>query len=94
MACSSMFPSRGRWNPRWLSDGQAVLVNAMDGNVWMIPLDPSARPVALTQDDPNGAWGRFRLSPDGRYIAYSSERQRGSSIWLMKLKQPLTNNDK
>jgi Tol biopolymer transport system component len=83
-------PAGHWWNPRWLPDGQAVLVNGLDANVWLIPLDPNARPLAITQDDPNGAWS-YKLSPDGRYIAYSSGRQLGSSIWLLKLEEPLSN---
>jgi Tol biopolymer transport system component len=85
-------PAGGWWNPRWLPDGQAVLVNGIDGNIWLIPLDPNARPVAITQDDPRGVW-LYRLSPDGRYIAYPSERDLVTSIWLLKLKEPLIHDD-
>jgi Tol biopolymer transport system component len=80
------------WAPQWLPDGSGILVTGIDGNIWLILLDPSARPVNLTRDDPNIVW-RFRLSPDGRYIAYPSERPQGSSIWLMNLKEPLVSHD-
>jgi Tol biopolymer transport system component len=81
-------PAGHWWYPWWLPDGRGILVNGMDGNVWLIPLDRAAWPVAITQDDPNTVW-RFRLSPDGRYIAYPSERHQGSSIWLLNLEEPL-----
>jgi Tol biopolymer transport system component len=84
-------PAGHWWNPRWLPDGRRILATGMDGNVWLIPLDPNARPVAITKDNP-GVW-QYKLSPDGRYIAYSGERQLGSSIWLLTLKEPLTNDD-
>ncbi len=85
-------PSGHWWGPRWLPNGRGIIVVGGDGNVWRIPLDPNARPVDLTKDDPNSVW-RYKLSPDGRYIAYPSERQQGSSIWLMNLAEPLGNND-
>lgn len=81
-------PSGHWWGPRWLPDGRRILVVGNDGNLWLIPLDPGARPVDLTLDDPNSLW-RYHLSPDGRTVAYPSERQRGSSIWLLKLREPL-----
>jgi Tol biopolymer transport system component len=81
-------PAGTWWNPRWLPNGRGILVNGLDANVWLIPLDPNARPVAITQDDPNSVW-LYKLSPDGRYIAYPGERELGSSIWLLKLEEPL-----
>jgi hypothetical protein len=80
------------WSPRWLPNGRGIVVVGGDGNVWRIPLDPNAQPVNLTKDDPNSVW-RYKLSPDGRYIAYPSERQQGSSIWLLKLVEPLVDYD-
>ncbi|UCC74704.1 MAG: PD40 domain-containing protein [Gemmatimonadota bacterium] len=29
------------------------------------------------------------MSPDGRHIAYSSRRERGSSLWLVDLSEAL-----
>jgi len=62
----------------------------MDGNVWLVPLEQGAKPVAITQDDPNSVWN-FQLSPDGSSIAYPSSIQHGSSIWLLELKESLRN---
>lgn len=85
---SYSIPAGHWWNPRWLPDGRKILVSGMDGNVWLVPLEQGARPVAITGDDPNGVW-IYQLSPDGRNIAYPSSVQRESSIWLLELEQPL-----
>ena len=75
---------------QWLPDESGFLVlgmgaeGLMDTNVWLISLDPRVAPVALTADDPQSVWN-FRLSPDGRYVAYSSETQLGGSIWKVDL---------
>ncbi len=85
---SYSIPAGQGWNPRWLPDGRKILLSGMDGNVWLVPLEQGARPVAVTGDDPNGVW-MYQLSPDGRYIAYPSSVQRESSIWLLELEAPL-----
>ena len=75
---------------KWLPDESGFLVlgmgaeGIMDTNVWLISLDPHVAPVALTADDPHDVWN-FRLSPDGRYVVYSSETQLGGSIWKVEL---------
>jgi hypothetical protein len=75
---------------QWLPDERGFLVlgmgaeGLMDTNVWLISLDPHVAPVALTADDPQDVWN-FRLSPDGRYVAYSSETPLGGSIWKVDL---------
>jgi len=87
-----VFDPVAKWwfNARWAPDGRALFVVGMaaesmvDTDVWMVPLQPGAPAVALTQDDPNSVWG-FALSPDGRYIAYPSERVLGASIWRVEL---------
>jgi Tol biopolymer transport system component len=76
------------WNDVWLPDSRGILTTGTDANVWLMPVDPSQEPVALTRDDPNTAWN-FVLSPDGRHIAYSSRMSRGSSLWLVDLSEAL-----
>ncbi len=83
-------PAGHWWSPRWHPDGRKILVVGIDGNIWLIPLERGARPVAITQDEPNGVW-TFHLSPDGRSIAYPVSIQRGSSIWFLELEEPLAN---
>jgi Tol biopolymer transport system component len=76
------------WNNIWLPNSRGILTTGIDGNVWLMPVDPGQDPVALTRDDPGLAWN-FVLSPDGRHIAYSSRRSRGSSLWLVDLGEAL-----
>jgi Tol biopolymer transport system component len=76
------------WDNVWLPDSRGILAVGFDANVWLMPVDPDQSPVALTRDDPGLAW-QFVLSPDGRHIAYSSRRVRGSSLWLVDLSEAL-----
>ena len=77
------------WSPRWLPDDRALLIPTEDAMVWRISVDPGTRPVNVTSDlNLGGSWvyrADFRLSPDGRFIAYAGESLRGSSIWLVDL---------
>ncbi len=78
-------PSLSWWNLRWLPDSRGVVAVGWDGhNVWFFPVDPTERPVCLTQDNPKDVYG-FVLSPDGQPIVYPSWQPRGSSIWLVDL---------
>jgi len=74
------------WTLLWLPDGSAVTLTGQsppDGryDIWLVPVRTEGRPQALTRDDPGGM-GYNVLSPDGRFIAYRGEVERGSSIWL------------
>jgi Tol biopolymer transport system component len=74
------------WSPRWLPNGQGLLVQDEVGEVWRISLQPGVRPVPITGDLPadHEVWD-FRISPDGQYIAYARSIFRGSSIWRIDL---------
>jgi Tol biopolymer transport system component len=76
---------------QWLPDASGFLVLGMgagsgiiDTDIWLVSLDPGVAPVALTADDPGSVW-HFELSPDGKYVAYSSETPVGGSIWKVEL---------
>ncbi len=60
--------------------------------MWLVSLHEGEPPIALTRDDPSAKWG-YSLSPDGRYIAYPPEVERGSSIWLVDLGDALAQGD-
>ncbi len=83
-------PAAYFWDVRWVPGDQAVTMVGMaadqivDSNIWMVPVDPSGAPVALTEEDIGPAYG-YSLSPDGRFIAYQSEKELGSSLWLVDL---------
>lgn len=75
---------------QWLPDQSGFLVwgmgaeTALDTDIWLISLDPTVAPLALTKDDPHSVWN-FSLAPDGKHIAYSSEMPMGGSIWKVDL---------
>ena len=74
------------WSPHWLPDGRGILVQAGDGDVWQISTEPGVPPVEITEDlPPNHTVWDFRISPDGRSIAYTRSIFRGSSIWRVDL---------
>jgi Tol biopolymer transport system component len=74
---------------KWLPDSRAVTIFGMEqGNttdIWLVSLREGDPPVNLTRDDPSTIWS-YSLSPDGRYIAYPAEIQRGSSLWRIDLR--------
>jgi Tol biopolymer transport system component len=79
------------WGLTWLPDGSGFVVNGYGAdqgppgtNVWLVSLDPGTEAVPLTADDPNDTWA-FSLSPDGKYLAYSSDVHAGSSVWQVEL---------
>jgi Tol biopolymer transport system component len=81
-------PTGSYWNNVWLPDSRGIVANGLDGNVWLMPVDPDQNPIALTADAPNELWN-FVLSPDGSHIAYSSPTSRGSSLWVVDLSEAL-----
>ena len=73
---------------KWLPDSRAVTVFGMSEgyatDIWLVSLREGDPPVNLTRDDSSKMW-TYSLSPDGRYIAYPAEMQRGSSLWRIDL---------
>jgi Tol biopolymer transport system component/DNA-binding winged helix-turn-helix (wHTH) protein len=69
----------------WSGDGKTVLFNTTgegyrSGKVWMLPLDGNRKPSLVIES-------RFettnaRLSPDGRWIAYSSRESGNSELYV------------
>ena len=56
--------------------------------VALVKLADPEHPVLLTKDDPVSKWGHA-LSPDGKYVAYPSERKKGGSIYLIEVAELL-----
>lgn len=78
------------WGAQWLPDGSGFVMRGMGAGaslqygIYLVRLDPEMQPVELTSFGPRGS-SRFCLSPDGRYIVYSSQRPAGNSIWKVEL---------
>ncbi|MEO8563088.1 MAG: protein kinase [bacterium] len=66
----------------WLRDGSALLVTesvALGHDILVQPIDGSAaRPYLATPADEKGA----RISPDGRWVAYSSDESGQSEVYI------------
>jgi Tol biopolymer transport system component len=67
-------------NPTWSPDGRIVYSSPADGNIWLMGSDGS-NPKQLTSN----AGGNFlpRVSPDGHYIVFLSDRSGSFQIWRM-----------
>ena len=77
----------GQWMPdsrHFLGGGNWGGEDQWGAGVWLVSLDPDVPPVPVSADLKESIW-YFKLSPDGRYIAFESEMPRGSSIWRVDL---------
>lgn len=61
-------------------DGK-YLAFAKDGDIWIQPLEEKKEPAILIQSPANEAWASF--SPDGRWVAYSSEESGHSEVYVV-----------
>ncbi|HXW03881.1 MAG TPA: protein kinase [Vicinamibacterales bacterium] len=68
---------------QWSRDGRAIVYSQLSPktswDVWMLDLG-SGRTTALVQTEADE--GSASLSPDGRWIAYSSDRSGRSEVWV------------
>ena len=76
-------PVRGLMHPAISPDGGRVAFGAL-GDLWMVSTEPGqATPQRLTDDvfvETNPVW-----SPDGRELAYSSDRDGAVALWIRDL---------
>ncbi len=71
----------------WANDGRSLVYTARsdgagDLDVWVLPLDGGqpARPLIATPDNESGA----EISPDGRWIAYSSDESGDVEVYVQR----------
>jgi Tol biopolymer transport system component len=65
----------------WSSDGQFVLVES-SGEVWVVPVAGDQEPFPFLKT--NFAEGQPRLSPDGRWIAYTSVESGAREVYVQE----------
>lgn len=71
----------------WLPDGSGLTMIAQPRgmpmtHIALVKLSDPEHPILLTKADTNSKWGHS-LSPDGKYVAYPSQQERGSSIFVI-----------
>ena len=67
---------------RYLIFGRGQSISRTEGDLLVLPLDPPGDPVVLVATPSvNEDWGRF--SPDGRWIAYSSNESGRNEIYVI-----------
>ncbi len=72
------------WPTDWSKDGHFILYSDVSANsqqdVWVLPLSGDRKPQPFVQTPANESGGRF--SPDGRWIAYASNENGRSEVYV------------
>ena len=77
-------PAGGKQIPSdWSTDGRAVLFEG-DGDIWMLPVGKGTEPRVLVR----GPAYEGRLSPDQKWIAFSSESSGRREVYVAVLSNP------
>jgi Tol biopolymer transport system component len=68
----------------WSHDGRYLLIERLDAatkwDVWLLPVDGDGTPQAIVRSAANEQ--QARLSPDGRWIAFSSDETGGPELYV------------
>jgi Tol biopolymer transport system component/predicted Ser/Thr protein kinase len=74
----------------WSPDGRALVYERLDpktkSDLWLLPLEGDRTPVPLVHTESNEVDGR--ISPDGRWIAYSSDDSGRSEVYVSAFPKP------
>ena len=74
----------------WSADGRFLLYDTLDRqrgfDIWALPLEGTRTPVPLVQTDFNEGLAQF--SPDGRWVAYQSDRTGRVEVYLRPFPGP------
>ena len=76
----------------WSADGRFLLYEALSQkrglDLWALPMDGSGKAFEVVQTDFNEGFGQF--SPDGKWVAYQSDRTGRAEIYLRPFPGPGT----
>jgi len=74
----------------WSTDGRFILYQAIDHrtnyDLWALPLEGERKPIALVQTAFSETFGR--LSPDGRWLAYTSDESGRLEVYVRPFLRP------
>ena len=74
----------------WSADGRFLLYESLSQkqglDLWALPMDGSRKPFEVVQTDFNEGFGQF--SPDGKWVAYQSDRTGRAEIYLRPFPGP------
>ena len=74
----------------WSADGRFLLYDSLDPkrgfDMWALPLEGERKPFEVVQTDFNEGLGQF--SPDGRWIAYQSDKTGRFEIYVRPFPGP------
>jgi Tol biopolymer transport system component len=73
----------------WSTDGRFAIYTregkATNDDVYALPLDGAREPIAIANSEFSESWGR--LSPDGRWIAYTSDETGREEVYVQSFPQ-------
>jgi Tol biopolymer transport system component len=81
------------WPDDWSHDGRYLILEVPAGtsptrtrDLWVLPLDGDRKAFPYLQSKANERWGR--LSPDGRWLAYSSDESSRVEVYVTSFPNP------
>jgi WD40 repeat protein len=74
-------------DPLWTPDGQSVIFDANDGNLYSAKADGSGQPQVLLKGDTTGQRIPWSVSPDGKRLAFMQLVVGDYQLWTMPIGQ-------
>jgi serine/threonine protein kinase len=82
-----------KWPDDWSHDGRYILYEERSietrDDLWLLPVDGARTPIALARSPFTETFGQF--SPDGRWIAFQSDRSGRDEVYVQPFVTPGTN---
>jgi Tol biopolymer transport system component len=79
-------PARTLLSPQWSQDGKYLVhmeQSGPSGGIWALPTTGDKKPISILQPpSPQARIIQYRLSPDGRWLAYSSTESGREEVYV------------